>query len=576
MQTTLAYAISIKQANAPEAFFSTIHVDNSKIVISEPSQITPLRSHLLTFDDLSTDQCGGGGAYAQIELSNLSLDFAINSSSCHTLAIEAVPFCFLDKEVTPSPCQCAVLPLASTTYPPAQENPGLIGPITFFVANTRASLNKLNALLRVDASKAENINDNEPLIPVGFGKDIYCMPPFHRLVFSTNSAADGLVNAVISPDTKYTDFFRVKLPRGLQGANLFRALLQDRIDTLSSRSQDADIIVMVSGIDSFIPAILLARDAKIFLHVVASKHMLGIFQAYLVRTFFNLTGLSKKLVIINTKWGVFPEPPSKRLIDCEEYSMLGQSGFLHKYFIDIVAREYVSRRFLKPIIVTGDTIGIYSAFNGTLQRNRPFILGRLRGSLRRLMKSRFLARVLALLFSPRFGWEESCARALASIVFSAHSDGRFTSYTPSLSYLLEGFASEPLHIYFKSVVKAFSSSQSGAFDFAGAIGFLHRTVYLHPAIRRGAELDALYGMGHSFVNTSLAFVPFFSPRDSIPQLLFSPKWLQFTILSQLISPVTWSYVFDKAVEDAPPEIINALDDGYYNLLDRFRRGPLGY
>ncbi|MCP9941924.1 hypothetical protein KBY70_05925 [Cyanobium sp. ATX 6E8] len=453
----------------------------------------------------------------------------------------------------------------------------MTGPTTFFIAETRSSLHELNKKLRVQASENEKSSGPDCFLPLGYGGFIYSMPPYHSLCFHTKETIPRpILKASIEPDARYAYLFSAKPPKGIQGCQLFRALLQDKAQLLVKSCADRDIVVLASGIDSFIPAILLGRNAKAFIHVVATKHLLGVFQAYLVVAFFRLTGYSDKLIVINPKWGVYPKEPSHAIRACEEYSLLGERAFLHKYFIDIVAREYISDSFHDPVVVTGDTIGIFSAFNGTLQRDRPFLLGRLRGSFRRLLKSRLSARAIAFLYSFRCGWQESCARSLATIMLSSHADGRFTSYKPSYSYLRNGFNSEAQHRYFLSVVKTFSDCSTIKTDFAGAIGFLHRALYLHPAIRRGAELNTLYGMGHSFVNTSLAFVPFMSPRDSISKLLFRPKWLQYLILGELISPLSWRNIFECAINDTPPKIIKSLDGTYYNLFARFRRGPLGY
>lgn len=578
MLTTLAHAISFTEGPDPLVLSSVIRIKNKSIVASKPKPLSQGAIHTLIFDEFTTDPCESGAPELSLETSERKLILTINTSSYHTLSVEAAPYCLLAQSQYVPSDRYKVLKFYDSSSCPRTEEAGNAGPITFFIAEARSRLHQLNKLLRLSVSEKEEHSESSTCLPVGFGRFIYSMPAFHKLRLSTkNMATTPIVEASVEPDYRHAYQFRVAPPRGVQGTQLFKLLLQEKTQEIAKKHSNDDIVVLVSGIDSFIPAMLLARHAKAFVHVVAAKHHLGIFQAYLVKAFFDLTRLSDKLVIINTKWGVFPKKPSNIIQNCEEYSLLGASGFLHKYFIDIIAREYIAEHFRSPVIVTGDTIGIFSAFNGTLQRDRPFLLGRLRGSLRRLLKSRFTVRVLAFLFAFRLGWEESYARSLAAIMFSDHSDGRFTSYIPSYSYLRHGFYSEPQHLYFISVVNLFSCSTcKAATDLAGAIGFLHRALYWHPVIRRGAELDAEYGMGHSFVNTSLAFVPFFSPRDAIHELLFCPKQLQYSILSHLISPLSWKNIFKRAVSDAPPKIIDSLDATYYNLIDRLRRGPLGY
>lgn len=490
----------------------------------------------------------------------------VNSKNFHSLAVAVLPIC--------GPFSSSI-PAASANKPYALygktdlcSGTKLDFSATIFIAPVRYLLAQLFAQLGYDIPPALEIPDvaNKSL-PVGYGNYIYSMPAFHCLCIDPAYISHEMscIFASISIDPYFSHFFRIVLPNTTIYESFYLALLRESA-YLALEFSAYSIVILVSGIDSFLPAIALSKNVKAFIHVVANKHALGVFQAHLVKSLFKLLGLQDKLVLIDTDWGVFPCKISKNISKLEEYQQLGDTNFLHKYFIDIVAREYVINSFPQAALLTGDTLGIFSAFNGTLQRDRPFIFGRLRGSLRRLLKSSLFMYVYVFASRIFIGYHESCARALAASTFNLLT-GRFTSFFPNARFLFCGFSNDQtlLHKYLLSLVYQFSDDSRLNVDLAGAQGFLHVSFYLHGAVRRGAELNCLYGIRHSFLNSSVSFLPYFAQRISFIDLLLRPKRLQYSTLELLINPLKWRAVFSAAIRDSPAPLIKALDQTYYNL-----------
>ncbi len=156
------------------------------------------------------------------------------------------------------------------------------------------------------------------------------------------------------------------------------------IDSIES---NAKVISLVSGVDSFLPDLLLRNRAEPYHYIKGNP--VGILQSYIVRVFCLHNDRNVKIIDDKLSDDVLKKNFNK-FRESAKYDPLIQNSqdFRERYHVlkNDLSLTYASHEFNKgkPIyLVAGNAVSPYQSFNGTMQRDYPFITGYFRGIIRR-------------------------------------------------------------------------------------------------------------------------------------------------------------------------------------------------
>ena len=225
----------------------------------------------------------------------------------------------------------------------------------------------------------------------------------------------------------------------------------------------------VSGIDSFIMALLFSSRIDLLIHVLKLKHVIGALQVSQVETFWE-DNLRDKVPLkilrraFSDKERLRLKTDYQSILKSLSYSSANDHlATLNRYTIDLRCLEYI-RYFhdqsssesslisitksenspatlsnYSKLILRGVGTHHYQCFSGSLQRDKPFIFGHLRGSLRRLAYSSISLSIVYVLslFRSLFDLRRTLIRV--SLVFTLnvkHKESRYESKFPSFQYII--------------------------------------------------------------------------------------------------------------------------------------------